>query len=262
MTFFFVLHHATKPNIRLAAQWLQPICCCQHLGGKISTTDSSGSQPFSSHDPIRKHDISSRPPSKIWHSHSAPAINCNFHGVQRTTDKIKNIILHVAFTVFTFICITNSTHANQWDDWACSCATSLEILGAGYWWELISCHSQRPVYCFDFCFTVMSNVNRGWNPASQKGAWGKLLERFPKTVVEEPLWAHLQIIVASFWKNYELLQILLKCGFRVVHNLFNRIMQKPVFSLRLFGRYSCNSSKTCWNNINHPTFLDIITNLT
>jgi len=78
------------------------------------------------------------------------------------------------------------------------------------WWELISCHSQRPVYSFDFCFIVMSNVNRGWNPASQKGAWGKLLERFPKTVVVEPPLAHLQIMVALFWKTYELLQILLK----------------------------------------------------
>jgi len=32
----------------------------------------------------------SRPHSKIWHSRSAPAINCNFNGVQKATDKIKN----------------------------------------------------------------------------------------------------------------------------------------------------------------------------
>jgi len=133
----------------------------------------------------------------------------------------------------------------------------LKFLG-GCWWELISCHSQRPVYSFDFCFTV----NRGWNPASQKEAWDKLLERFPKTVVQEPPLAHLQIIVVLFWKTCELLQILLKCGFRVVHKFFNRTMQKPVFSLRLFSRLSCNSSKTCWNSIHHPSFLDIITDLT
>jgi len=33
-----------------------------------------------------------------------------------------------------------------------------------------------------------------------------------------------------------LLQILLKCGFRVVHKFFNRNVQKPVFLLRPFGR--------------------------
>jgi len=115
---------------------------------------------------------------------------------------------------------------------------------------------------FDFCFAVMSNVNRGWNPASQTGAWGKILERFPKTVVEEPSLAHLQLNVVSFWKTYELLQILLKCAFRVVHIFFNRTMQKPVFSLRLFSCLSCNSSKTCWHSIHHPAFLDIITDLT
>jgi len=107
----------------------------------------------------------------------------------------------------------------------------------------------------------MSNVNRGWNPASQKGAWSKLLERFPKTFVEEPPLAHLQIIVALFWKTYELLQILLNCAFSLVHSFFNRTMQKPVFSLRLFSRLSCNSSQTCWNSIHLPTFLDIITDL-
>ena len=82
---------------------------------------------------------------------------------------------------------------------------------------------------FWLLFTVMSNVNRGWNPASQKGAWGKLLERFLKTVVKEPPLAHLQITVALFWKNYELLQILLKCGFRVVHKFFNRTMKSLFF---------------------------------
>jgi len=115
---------------------------------------------------------------------------------------------------------------------------------------------------FDFCFTVMSNVDRDWNPASQTGAWGKLVERFPKTVVEEPNLAHMQTIVAIFWKTCDLFQILLKCGFRLVHEFFNRAMQKPVFSLRLFGRLSCNSSKTCWNSIHYPTFMDIITDLT
>ena len=32
----------------------------------------------------------SRPHSKIWHSRSAPAINCNLNGVQKAIDKIKN----------------------------------------------------------------------------------------------------------------------------------------------------------------------------
>jgi len=41
--------------------------------------------------------------------------------------------------------------------------------------------------------------------------------------------ARLQIIVALFKEAYDLLQILLKCGFRVVHKFFNRNVQKPVF---------------------------------
>jgi len=40
----------------------------------------------------------------------------------------KHIILRVTSTVFTFICVTHSIHANQLDHWAGSCATSLEIL--------------------------------------------------------------------------------------------------------------------------------------
>jgi len=30
---FLVLHHATRPNLWLAAQWLQPICCRQNITG-------------------------------------------------------------------------------------------------------------------------------------------------------------------------------------------------------------------------------------
>jgi len=42
--------------------------------------------------------------------------------------------------------------------------------------------------------------------------------------------ARLQMIVALFRKAYDLLQILLKCGFRVVCKFFNRKVQKPVFA--------------------------------
>ena len=38
LTFLFELRRVTKPNLRLAAQQLQPICCCHHLGSKIDTT--------------------------------------------------------------------------------------------------------------------------------------------------------------------------------------------------------------------------------
>jgi len=64
--------------------------------------------------------------------------------------------LHVAFTVVTFICITNSTTAPMLISGTTELAAVqlvLKFLG-GCWWEPISCHSQRPVYSFDFCFTV------------------------------------------------------------------------------------------------------------
>ena len=124
----------------------------------------------------------------------------------------------------------------------------LKFLG-GCWWELISCHSQRPVYSFDFCFTGMSNVNRGWNPASQKGAWGKLSERFPKTVVEKTPLAHLQIIVALFWKTYELLfcwdfsVVCLAIVVKLVETVFTTLpfwRLSPTW-LNLFGLLKLNS---------------------
>jgi len=63
------------------------------------------------------------------------------------------IILPVRFTVFTFLCKTNSTYANQWDDWACICATSLEIFGGvlvrtnlmSFWTDNLF---------LDFCFDI------------------------------------------------------------------------------------------------------------
>jgi len=75
------------------------------------------------------------------------------------------------------------------------------------------------------------------------------LETCPKTVVEEPPLVRLRIIIALFQKAYVLLQILLKCGFRVVYKFFNRNVQKPVFLPSPFGRLSCNSIKTYWNII-------------
>jgi len=38
VTFFVVLHDVMRLNVRLVAQWLQPVSCPQHLGGKIDTT--------------------------------------------------------------------------------------------------------------------------------------------------------------------------------------------------------------------------------
>jgi len=35
VTFLLELHHATRLNVRLTAQLLKPICCRQHLSGKI-----------------------------------------------------------------------------------------------------------------------------------------------------------------------------------------------------------------------------------
>jgi len=55
---------------------------------------------------------------------------------------------------------------------------------------------------------------------------------------------HLQIIVVVL-KNNDLLQILLKCGFRVVHTFLTEQCKNLFFSLRLFGCLSCNSIKTC-----------------
>jgi len=70
----------------------------------------------------------------------------------------------------------------------------------------------------------MSNVDRFENPASQTGVYirisGKLLERFPKPLVEEPPLAHWQTIFALFSKTYDLLQILLKRCLTVVHKFF------------------------------------------
>ena len=81
---------------------------------------------------------------------------------------------------------------------------------------------------------------------SNLGAWGKPLERCSKIIVEDSPLAHVQKIVVMFWKKYEVLQNLLKCGFRVVHKFFIRTTQKPVFfSLRPFGRLSC---WTLWPN--------------
>jgi len=87
----------------------------------------------------------------------------------------------------------------------------------------------------------MSNVDRVWKSSLTDRGGGKLLERFPKPLVEEPPLAHWQTIVALFWQTYDLLQILLKCCLTVFHKFFNRTMQKPVFSRRLFGRLFFNS---------------------
>ena len=50
LTFSFELRHAMRPNVQLAAQKLQPICCHQHLGGEANNTYKSNK--FSVHRPL------------------------------------------------------------------------------------------------------------------------------------------------------------------------------------------------------------------
>jgi len=70
----------------------------------------------------------------------------------------------------------------------------------------------------DFCF----NVGKVENRASQTGVDIRI--RDTKQLLGSPL-AHLHVIYALFWKPYGFLEIL--CG--LVHKVFNRTMQKPVF---------------------------------
>jgi len=178
----------------------------------------------------------SRPHSKLLHKRSAPDITYNSEDVQITTDKIKStIILHVRRTVFKFLCKTNSTYANQWDDWACSCVSRLEILGVvSVRTKLLSIPTSSSPF-LDFCF----NVDKVENPASQTGVgiriWASEANP-PKTAVEGPQW-YICTIVLLYREKVWLASYLNKCDYRLVRKLFNRTMQKPVFFAETFRSF-------------------------
>jgi len=56
-------------------------------------------------------------------------------------------------------------------------------------------------------------------------------------IVEEPLFAHLHICFALFWKTW-IASELIKCDSRVVHKLFNKTMQKLSAKLSMGGMAS------------------------
>jgi len=124
----------------------------------------------------------------------------------------------------------------------------LDFLGM-CWWELLLSHVILNVWSI-LSLLFYCNVKCGQGLKIQHHRQGWILEfrglrqtlrKIPQTACWGAPLAHWQTIVALFWKTYDLLQILLKCCLTVVHKFFNRTMQKPVFSLRLFGRLFCNS---------------------
>ena len=60
----------------------------------------------------------SRPLSRILHKRSS-----------NNQENKKHYYFPCRSAAFTFLCKTNNTRANQWADWACICATSLDVLG-------------------------------------------------------------------------------------------------------------------------------------
>jgi len=108
----------------------------------------------------------SRPYSKILHTRSTPGTIYNSKDARITTVKIRNTIFsRVGFTVFTFICKRKQhVRYNQGTTELTSVKLALRRLGV-CWWELISCHSQRPVCSLTFVL-ICTRVE---NPASKIG---------------------------------------------------------------------------------------------
>jgi len=145
----------------------------------------------------------------------------------------------------------NSTCSNQWDDWACICATSLEILeGVLVRTNLISFSKSSLLlyFCFNLRQWLKSQHHRqGWilefrslrqtlGRVPQNSCWGAPFGTFPP-----------RLHVALFWKTYDLLQILLTMALE----WFIRFLTeqcKSVFA-EIFGQLSRNSIKTRWNRI-------------
>ena len=157
----------------------------------------------------------SRSHSKILHERLAPAITCNSKDVEIKTNKIKNtVISHLRFAVIHAYAKQTAPMLNSGTTELASVQLVLKFLMTCLW-ELLSCHSQRPLHFLVFCVFCFI-VDKDWIPSLadkgeyyKLGVWGKLSERYPKTVVEGVPSAHLHIILALLWKSYDLLQILL-----------------------------------------------------
>ena len=152
----------------------------------------------------------SRPPSKIWRMCSAPAIICKLKCSNNNRQDKKHLSFHALHSLYLHSYANQaSTYANQWDDWACIYTTTLKILGNVLVRAKLVSFSTSSSLFLDFCFSV----DKVENPTSQTG-WilefrglRQTLRKVPWNSWGAPL-AHFHVIVALFWKTYDLLQIL------------------------------------------------------
>ena len=109
--------------------------------------------------------LNSRSHSKILHKRLSLAITNNSKGVQRTTDKIKTLPFHMLDSLHLH------SYAKQTPHMLLSGTTDLAYVQLvlnifkACWSELISCHSQQPVYSLTFVL-MWTRVEY---PASQTG---------------------------------------------------------------------------------------------